>query len=539
MDIELQEKLLGLFYYSINPEGIMLLGSSETLRTQSHLFTPVDDKLKIYKRSLTTLIPELFDFPASFSRTKPTNIENQIPAKSTLNIQTLADQMMLQHFSSAGVLVNENGDIIYISGRTGKYLEPAVGKANMNIFAMLREGLRNEFPGAFRKAILRKEAVVLRNIKVGTNGGMKTFNVNIQWIDKPEPLNGMVMIIFTDVPEITDIKLQAKKRVKTLNSIRQSELEKELQNAREEIQNTLDERQTAQEELKSTNEEFQSTNEELQSTNEELMTSKEEMQSLNEELQTVNAELQAKVDDFSRVNNDMKNLLNSTDIATLFLDKELNIRRYTNQATKIFKLIKSDIGRPFTDLVSDLIYPELAANALDVLRTLVFIQKQIPAKDGRWFSIRIMPYRTFDDRIDGLVITFINLSDLKQVEVKLHETEQIHRLLLNSSSDVVIRLSTDWKILEFNPEAENFFGKKHQDAVNQNYFKMFVPEPVRKKTEKEFNKLLNKRLDCKFKMQVIAAGGNMPFVEWSVNVLLNNLKMSTGMIIIIKKITKP
>ena len=539
MDIELQEKLLGLFYYSINPEGIMLLGSSETLRTQSHLFTPVDDKLKIYKRSLTTLIPELFDFPASFSRTKPTNIENQIPAKSTLNIQTLADQMMLQHFSSAGVLVNENGDIIYISGRTGKYLEPAVGKANMNIFAMLREGLRNEFPGAFRKAILRKEAVVLRNIKVGTNGGMKTFNVNIHWIDKPEPLNGMVMIIFTDVPEITDIKLQAKKRVKTLNSIRQSELEKELQNAREEIQNTLDERQTAQEELKSTNEEFQSTNEELQSTNEELMTSKEEMQSLNEELQTVNAELQAKVDDFSRVNNDMKNLLNSTDIATLFLDKELNIRRYTNQATKIFKLIKSDIGRPFTDLVSDLIYPELAANALDVLRTLVFIQKQIPAKDGRWFSIRIMPYRTFDDRIDGLVITFINLSDLKQVEVKLHETEQIHRLLLNSSSDVVIRLSTDWKILEFNPEAENFFGKKHQDAVNQNYFKMFVPEPVRKKTEKEFNKLLNKRLDCKFKMQVIAAGGNMPFVEWSVNVLLNNLKMSTGMIIIIKKITKP
>jgi two-component system CheB/CheR fusion protein len=539
MDTELQKKLLGLFHYSINPEGIMLLGSSETLRTQSHLFTPVDAKLKIFKRSVTTLIPELFDFPSSFSRTKQTNIENQIPDKSTLNIQTLADQLLLQHFSSAGVLVNESGDIIYISGHTGKYLEPAVGKANMNIFAMLREGLRNAFPVAFRKAIIRKEAVVLRNIKVGTNGCMQTFDVNIQWIDKPAPLNGMVMIIFTDVPEITDIKVQEKKEVKTLNSISQSELEKELQNAREEIQNTLDEMQTAQEELKSTNEEFQSTNEELQSTNEELMTSKEEMQSLNEELQTVNAELQSKVDDFSRVNNDMKNLLNSTDIATLFLDKELNIRRYTNQATKIFKLIKSDIGRPFTDLVSDLIYPELAADALEVLKTLVFIQKQIPAKDGRWFSIRIMPYRTFDDRIDGLVITFINLSDLKQVEVKLHETEQIHRLLLNSSSDVIIKLSTDWKILEFNPEAEKFFGKKHENAVNQNYIKIFVPERARKRTEKELNKLLNKGLDCKFKMQVIAAGGNMQVIEWTVNVLLNNLKMATGMIIITKKITKP
>ncbi|MCX6234077.1 MAG: PAS domain-containing protein [Bacteroidetes bacterium] len=539
MDTELQKKLLGMFYYSINPEGIMLLGSSETLRTQSHLFTPVDAKLKIFKRSVTTLIPELFDFPASFSRTKPTNIEEQIPAKSTLNIQTLADQLLLQHFSSAGVLVNENGDIIYISGRTGKYLEPAVGKANMNIFAMLREGLRDEFSIAFRKAVLKKESVILSNIKVGTNGDTQTLNINIKWIDKPEPLNGSVMIIFTDVPEITDIKLKVEKRKKTLSSIRQSELEKELQHTREEMQNTLEEMQTSQEEQKSTNEELQSTNEELQSTNEELTSSKEEMQSLNEELQTVNVELQSKIDDFTRVNNDMKNLLNSTDIATLFLDKELNIRRYTIQATKIFKLIKSDIGRPFTDQVSDLIYPELAADALEVLRTLVFIQKQIPAKDERWFSIRIMPYRTFDDKIDGLVITFIDISDLRQVEVKLHETGQMHRLLLNSSSDVIIKLSTDWKILEFNPEAEKFFGKKHEDAVNQNYIQMFIPEPVRKKTEKDMNRLLNKMLDGKFKMQVIEAGGYMPVVEWSVNVLLNNLKMPAGMIIITKKITKP
>ena len=174
--------------------------------------------------------------------------------------------------------------------------------------------------------------------------------------------------------------------------------------------------QTSQEELKSTNEELQSTNEELQSTNEELTTSKEEMQSLNEELQTVNAELQSKVEDYSKVDSDMKNLLNSTDIATLFLDKDLNIRRFTNQATKVFKLIKSDIGRRFTDIASDLHYGELVDDANEVLRTLIFIQKQIPTKDGRWFSIRIMPYRTVDDRIDGLVITFFNLTDLKQIE---------------------------------------------------------------------------------------------------------------------------
>ena len=535
MDPVLQRKLLGMFYYSINPEGIMLLGSSETLGTQSHLFTPVDSKLKIYKRSLTNLLPELFDFPSSFTRTKPVNIENPVPAKSVFNIQTLADQLLLKHFSPAGVLVNENGDIIYISGRTGKYLEPAVGKANLNIFAMLREGLREEFPVAFRKVIMKREAVVLRDIKVGTNGDTHTINVNIQWIDKPESLFGTVMIIFTDVPEITNIKLQVRKGNRALTVIRQSELEKELQHTREEMQSTLEEMQTSQEELKSANEELQSTNEELQSTNEELTTSKEEMQSLNEELQTVNAELQSKVDEFSRVNNDMKNLLNSTDIATLFLDKELNIRRYTNQATKIFKFIKSDIGRPFTDQVSDLIYPELASDALEVLRTLVFIQKQIPAKDGRWFFIRIMPYRTLDDRIEGLVITFINISDLKKVEVKLHETEQMNRFLINSSSDVIIELSTNLKIVEFSPEAEKFFGKKHEHAVNQNYIQMFVPEQARKKTEKDLNKLLNGLPGGKFKMQVIATGGNMPEVEWSANVLQNNLNMATGIVLTLNR----
>jgi two-component system CheB/CheR fusion protein len=536
MDSDLQKKILGLFYYSINPDGIMMLGSSETLGLQSPLFTPVDSKLKIYKRSFTAIVPELFDFPSSYSRIRPAvSIEKQITPKSIVNIQTLADQLLLQQFSPAGVLVNENGDILYISGHTGKYLEPAVGKANLNIFAMLREGLRNEFSGAFRKAIMKKEAVVLRNIKVGYNGGKQLINVNIQWIDKPEPLHGTVMIIFSDVQEIPDIMLQKKKGKESLHIIRQSELENELQESRAEMQNTLEEMQTSQEELKSTNEELQSTNEELQSTNEELTTSKEEMQSLNEELQTVNAELQSKVDDYSRVNNDMKNLLNSTDIATLFLDKELNIRRFTNQATKIFKLIKSDIGRPFTDQVSDLIYPELEADALEVLRTLVFIQKQIPAKEERWFSIRIMPYRTFDDRIDGLVITFINISDLKQVEVKLQDTEQLNAIMLNASSDVIIKLSTGWKILEFNASAEKFFGKKREEVLNKKFIQLFVPEPLQKKSEKNMEKLLVKALHDTIKLELKVAGDKLHEAECFVNFTFDNQKKPSGMIMIIKK----
>lgn len=538
MDGELQKKLFGLFYYSINPEGFMVLGSAETPGTQSNFFSQVDAKLKIYKRSETILSPELFNFPSSFSRSNQINDEKQIPVKTTQNIQTLAEELLLQHFSPPSVLVNDKGDIIYINGRTGKYLEPAVGKANMNIFAMLREGLRNELPVAFRQAIMKKELVVMHNIKVGTNGSSQIINVSIHWIDKPEPLNGMIMIIFTDVPTVPGLTELGTKGEKTLKSIRQKEMEKELHHLREEMQNTLEEMQTTQEEQKSTNEELQSTNEELQSTNEELTTSKEEMQSLNEELQTVNAELQSKVDDFSRVNNDMKNLLNSTDIATLFLDKDLNIRRFTNEATKIFKLIKSDIGRPFTDQVSDLIYPELVPDAQEVLKSLVFLQKQIPTTDKRWFSTRIMPYRTFDDRIEGLVITFVNITDFKQVELKLQEREQMFNLILDSSSDRIIKLSTEWEIMEFNAEAEKFFGIKRENALGQNFVHLFVPETEQKKVEKEMNKLFKDTPGGIFKMQVKTADGNMPVAEWSAKALFNDNNTKAGMIIINKNTSK-
>ena len=534
MDSELQKKILGLFYYSLNREGFLVLGSAETLGSQSHFFTPIESKLKIYQRTITNQTPELFDFPSSFSRTKQAYIEHQPPVKPPTNIQTLADQLLLQYFSPPGVLVNNLGDIIYISGRTGKYLEPAVGKANMNIFAMLRDGLRNDFPAAFRQALMKKELVQLRNIKVGTNGGTQYLDVTIQWIDKPEALAGMVMIIFKDIAKVEGLKELEKKGDKISNTARQLELEKELQHAREEMQTTLEEMQTSQEELKSTNEELQSTNEELQSTNEELTTSKEEMQSLNEELQTVNAELLSKVDDFTRVNNDMKNLLNSTDIATLFLDKDLNIRRYTNQATKIFKLIKSDIGRPFTDQVSDLDYPELATDALEVLRTLTFIQKQITTSDGRWFSTRIMPYRTFDDRIDGLVITFFNISDHKKLEVELNEKRQMHNLLLNLSSDIIIKLSHEWKVVEFNKAAEIFFGKKVGDVQDKNYFQLFVPGGQQEITEANLSKILNEGENGSCKMQVLAAKAVPTELEWTVNVLFNGTNTPSGIILIAK-----
>ena len=325
------------------------------------------------------------------------------------------------------MLVNSSGDILYITGRTGKYFEPAAGKANWNIYAMAREGLREALPGALRKAKQNFDAVVLRNLKIGINGDSQFVDVTVQRIESPDPIRGMIIIVFTDVLALVKHDSVNPIANKRNSSARMKELELELQRSYEDLQITREEMQTSQEELKSTNEELQSTNEELQSTNEELTTSKEEMQSLNEELQTVNIELQSKVSDFVQANNDMKNLLNSTEIATLFLDKELNIRRYTDSVTNIIKLRSADIGRPFTDLASDLQYPEIDNHARQVLRTLTTIETSIITNNGNWFDVRIMPYRTLDDRIDGLVITFSDITLAKKLEIKLKEANEALR----------------------------------------------------------------------------------------------------------------
>jgi two-component system CheB/CheR fusion protein len=423
MEPELQKKLMVLYNYSLNPGGIMLLGTAETLGNMKDGFKELDTKLKIYKRSSSVNQPELIDFPSSFYQHKTVAKINNTQAPVIENIQTITDNILLQRFAPASVLVNEKGDIIYITGRTGKYLEPVAGKANWNIYAMAREGLRYELPTAFRKALQSFDPVILHNIKVGTNGGTQFIDVTLQRIEAPETVRGMIIIVFKDVAPVIEQKITGKR----IKSTRQKELELELQRNLEELQSTREEMQTSQEELKSTNEELQSTNEELQSTNEELTTSKEEMQSLNEELQTVNIELQSKVNDLVNANNDMKNLLNSTEIATLFVDKELNIRRFTDPITHLFKLRNADIGRPFTDLVTDLQYPEIDSHARQVLKTLTSIETAKATVNDNLFNIRIMPYRTLDDRIDGLVITFSDITKYKKLEVELKEANEALR----------------------------------------------------------------------------------------------------------------
>ncbi len=359
----------------------------------------------------------------------PHAIKINEPTVTTTNIQTLTEKHILSHFSPSSVVVDEAGAVFYIHGRTGSFLEPAQGKPNLNILTMAREGLKIDLSSALRKASHQNDPVSVEGIKVKNDGGSISVNLTVQKILEPEQLQGLFMVVFESqqIDVSKDLVKTKKDSIKSKSgSLEKAEtLEKELQYTKETLQSTIEELETTNEELKSTNEELQSTNEELQSSNEEIETSKEEMQSLNEELQTTNAELQAKIEQYSMSNDDMQNLLNSTTIATLFLDNDLHIKRFTPAAQKIINLIPSDVGRPIGDIVSKLDYNELIDDCTAVNRTLVFKEKEVATKEGHWYRLRIFPYRTAENKIMGLVVTFIDINDLKYAEAELAKTGQL------------------------------------------------------------------------------------------------------------------
>ena len=434
LETELQKKLLPLFHYSLKPGGILMQGSAESVGDFTSLFKPLNGKVRLYWRSSIPLHTFDLEFPSRYFPAKTESLMDTKPETNITNFQSLADQLLLQQFSPAAVLVNATGDLVYINGRTGKYLEPAAGKANLNIYAMARKGLDHELAMALPKALRSGERVICRNLRIGSDDGVQCIDLTVQPIGEPAILRGMALVVFSDVadqiaPPVVGIGKRLSRR-----SQRETELEhalaqfqQEQQSLREEMQLSQAELKSANEELQSTNEELLSTNEELQSTNEELMTSKEEMQSLNEELQTVNIELQSNVDELSLINNDMKNLLNSTDTATVFLDNALRIRRFTTRAMQLFKLIPGDVGRPLSDIATALLYPELLLDAEEVLRTLNFSDKEITTVDADWFQVKIMPYRTQENVIDGVVIVFNDISRAKKLEAELRTVADMAR----------------------------------------------------------------------------------------------------------------
>jgi two-component system CheB/CheR fusion protein len=415
----LQQRLLPLFHYALRPGGVLVLGGAETVGHSSSLFVPLAFKSRIYRRSDSAAVAGYINFPVNPGpswRITAQELTVSYPPSHLPNLQSLADRVLLQEFSPPAVLVNEKGDILYISGRTGKYLEPAAGKANWNIHVMARPGIRTQLAAALRQVLLEKKTVELHGLRLEEDPH-SALDMTVRILNEPQALQGMLMIVFHDAAVAPAAKTKRRRATDVVEPSANSELAR----SHEEIRSLHQEMRASQEELQTANEELQSINEELQSANEELTTSKEESQSMNEELQTVNAELRSKLDDLALAQSDMQNLLNSTEIATLFLDNALNVRRFTEHISRIIHLRDSDIGRPLSELASTLVYPQLHADAKEVLRTLAVSEKQIATTDGHWLTVRIMPYRTAANVINGVVITFVDITASKELEARLRK----------------------------------------------------------------------------------------------------------------------
>jgi two-component system, chemotaxis family, CheB/CheR fusion protein len=439
---ELQKKIIPLFHYALKPGGFLFLGTSETVGEFQDLFSALDRKQKLYQRRddlVSAQRPGQFLPPMPPPDTEPLRTTEKTAYPRKLPLRELTEQALLQEIVQVGALVNAQGDILYLHGRTGLYLEPAPGESGTyNILKMAREGLHRDLVIALGKAAGTGVTVRCPGLRVKTNGDVTTVNLIVRPVAAaPEPSLYLVILEQAREPVKSD-ELRTNEQDDKPPSETDSEdadtriaaLKQELRDKEEYLQTTNEELETSNEELKSSNEEMQSINEELQSTNDELETSKEELQSVNEELATVNSELQTKVADLSRANNDMNNLLAGTGIATVFVDHTLRILRFTPTATKIINLIQSDIGRPVGHIVSNLPgYDKLTEDTQAVLDTLVPREADVQSAEGRWYTMRIQPYRTLDNVIEGAVLTFVDVTEARQLQAKLRESEEKYRAL--------------------------------------------------------------------------------------------------------------
>ncbi|MEI7646124.1 MAG: chemotaxis protein CheB [Chloroflexales bacterium] len=471
LNADLQRKLIPLFHYALNPAGVLFLGTSETVGELTSQFALLDRKAKLYLRqdeapgiahlSLSDFVPVVPDGGASLRLRRGASQGTDV-----ISLRGLAEQALLAHYDPVGILINGSGEILHIIGWSGTYLQPAPGDAGMHILAMAREGLRRDLFTALHRAVALREVVRYPGLRVRTNGDFTTVNLTVRPVIMPpsgivQP--DMFMVVLEAVP-LSDLpQALANERGGAQISdhdTRVTSLEYELQSKEAYIQTTLEEMETANEELMSANEELQSLNEELQSTNEELETSKEELQSVNEELITVNAEMQYKVAELSRANNDMNNLLAGTGVGTLFVDMGMRIARFTPMISSVINLIMPDVGRPVSDIASNLVGDLSIVDAVrEVLDTLVPKEAEVQTRMGAWYLMRIRPYRTLDQVIEGAVLTFIDITQRKQVEATLRQSETKFAGVFRAIPDgLVVSRHSDGVILDVNERWQRMSG---------------------------------------------------------------------------------
>jgi two-component system CheB/CheR fusion protein len=478
LDTPMQRRLIPLFHYALNPGGHLFLGTSETIGDAHGAFSAVDRKWKIYERKselVTRPAPTPLVVPPFDERVGRRGLGGATRPRTRDRLRDVAERALLDRHSPAAVVINAEGEVLYIHGHTGKYLEPATGEATSNLLKLAREGLRFELAAGMRKALAGREVVRHDRLRVPSNGSVSTVNLVIEPLARPDEAKGMLLVLFEDVASEHDASDADGHVVPDDAQQRIADLDRELSAKEDFLRATVEELETSNEELKSTNEELQSSNEELQSTIEELETSKEELQSVNEELVTVNSELQQKIEQLSQANNDMNNLLAGTGVGTLFVDHQLRIQRFTPAVTDIIKVIGSDVGRPLGDIALRLKGDhDLVELAKGVLATLVSTQAEVEVEDGRAYIMRVQPYRTLENVIEGAVISFVDVTEQRDLRLKLQhlavladEARNLAENVVNAVRDPILVLDGRLTIVSANEAFYTSFGLSSGSVIGE------------------------------------------------------------------------
>ncbi|MBA3034565.1 MAG: PAS domain-containing protein [Gammaproteobacteria bacterium] len=468
LEPELQNRLIPSFHYALKPGGVLFLSPSESIASHPDLFTPVNRKWKFYRavHSATATHAVMASDLAWTGSGGSRGFEETVKKVKETDFAELARRTLLQTFAPAAVVTDVKGTILFVHGETGKYLRPAPGQATLNVVDMAREGLQMELRSALHAVVSSHAAVLGQQATLKIDGDIH--NVSLAVRPLSEAGQELLLVSFQELPQTAPAKPgRPRSAAGSAAARRNEELERELAYTRNNLQATIEEQQASNEELKSTNEELQSTNEELQSTNEELETSKEELQSVNEELITVNAELQSKIEQLAGMQNDMKNLLDSTNIGTVFLDRRLHIRRFTRDATSIYRLVATDIGRPLADIKSDLQEGDLTRDAQGVLDSLVPREHEVCTTDGNWFLVKILPYRTLDDVIDGVVLTFTNISHLYKAKRAEQAARQLSESIIDTIREPLVVLDAGLRVVSASRMFYRYFRVKPDETIGQ------------------------------------------------------------------------
>ena len=504
LEPEIQNRLIPSFHYALKPGGVLFLSPSESIASHPDLFAPLNRKWKFY-RAIGNIASTRAVLDGGLVWTKDPNkkgADEKEKKSKEINFAELTKRALLQSYAPASVVTDVKGNILYVHGDTGKYLRAAPGHATLNVIEMAREGLQLELRAAILLAAGleaagsefsdKGAAFQSREVSVKTNGHFQLVNLNVRLLPTLDSGEKLLLVSFQDMAHPMSGKLasgpghedlghgkpgRGKGAAAASEHQRVEELERELAYNKENLQATIEEQQASNEELKSTNEELQSTNEELQSTNEELETSKEELQSVNEEMLTVNAELQAKIEQLAGMQNDMKNLLDNVNIGTIFLDEHLAIRRFTRDAERVYRLVATDVGRPLGNIKSDIEGEDLLARAQTVLDTLVPWECELRTVGGVWYLARIQCYRTLDNVIDGVVLTFADISQRIAAKARNAQAQALAENIVDTVREPLVVLDAKLRVISasrsfyrvFQTTLENTVGRPLYELSNRQW----------------------------------------------------------------------